>query len=60
MEALKTLFPSHIQVIVWKSAHNDPISIESYTFEGMEAAIAFNLLGDSQEEFETLNFKSAT
>ena len=59
-EALKTLFPSHLQ-IVWKSAQNDPISVESCTLEEMEAAIAFkargeacNLLGDSQEEFEIL------
>ena len=41
LEALKTLFPSHLQIIVWKSAENNPISIESCSLEEMEAAIAF-------------------
>ena len=64
LEALKTLFPSHLQIIVWKSAENNPISIESCSLEEMEAAIAFkargeacNLLGDSQEEFDILKLQ---
>ena len=61
LEALRTLFPSQLQVIVWKSTANEAITIESMNFEQMEAAVAYkaasestNLLGDSQEEFNIL------
>ena len=32
LEALRTLFPSNLQVIVWKTTSNEPISLESITF----------------------------
>ena len=32
LEALKTMFPSHLQVIIWKSASNEPVSLDSYVF----------------------------
>ena len=48
-------------MIVWKSATNEPISLESMTFEEMEQAVAFkarnkscNLLEDSQLEYNNL------
>ena len=61
MEALKAIFPSNLQVIVWKSATNEPISLESMSFEEMELAVAFkakgeacNIVGDSQLEYNNL------
>ena len=61
LEALKTLFPSQMQVIVWKTASNEAISLESMDFEEMEMATAYkaageatNLLGNSQEEYNIL------
>ena len=61
LEALKALFPSNRQVIVWKSATNEPISLDSLTFEEMETAVAFkareeacNIAGDSQLESNNL------
>ena len=60
-EALRNLFPSQLQVIVWKTSANEAITIENMDFEQMEAAVACkassestNLLGDSQEEFNIL------
>ena len=41
LEALKAIFPSNLQVIVWKSATNEPISLESMFFEEMELAVVF-------------------
>ena len=40
-EALRTLFPSQLQVIVWKSSANEAITIENMDFEQMEAAVAY-------------------
>ena len=37
LEALKAIFPSYLQVIVWKSATNQPISLESMSFEEFSA-----------------------
>ena len=61
LEALKAIFPSNLQVIVWKSATNQPISWESMSFEEMELAVAFkakgeacNIVGDSQLEYNNL------
>ena len=61
LEALRTLFPSNLQVIVWKSTSNEPISLESMTFEEMETAVAFkargeacNIAGESQLEYDNL------
>ena len=61
LAALKAIFPSNLQVIVWKSAANEPISLESMTFEEMEMAVAFrakgeacNIVGDSQLEYNNL------
>ena len=33
LEALKAMFPSNLQVIVWKSDTNEPISLDSMTFD---------------------------
>jgi len=61
LEALKAMFPSNLQVIVWKSDTNEPISLESMNFDEMELAVAFrarseacNILGDSQLEYNNL------
>ena len=61
LEALRTLFPSHSQVIVWKSATNEALTMGNMTFDEMEIAVAYkassessNLLGDSQEEYNNL------
>ena len=61
LEALKAMFPSHLQVIVWKNAENLPVSLESMTFEEMEQAVAFKargeactIVGDSQLEYNNL------
>jgi len=61
LEALRTLFPSNLQIIVWKSTSNEPISLESMTFEEMETAVAFkargeacNIAGESQLEYDNL------
>ena len=58
LEALKAMFPSNLQVIVWKSDTNEPISPDSMTFDEMELAVAFrarseacNIRGDSQLEY---------
>ena len=58
---LLNLFPSQLQVIVWKTSANEAITLENMDFEQMEAAVAYkassestNLLGDSQEEFNIL------
>ena len=62
--ALRTLFPSHLQVIVWKSATNEALTMDNMTFDEMEAVVAYkassensNLLGDSQEEYCNLKAK---
>ena len=61
LEALKAMFPSNLQVIVWKSDTNEPISLESMNFDEMELSVAFrarseacNILGDSQLEYNNL------
>ena len=41
LEALKAMFPSNLQVIVWKTATNELVSLQSMTFEEMEQAAAF-------------------
>ena len=60
-EAMRSLFPSMVQIIVWKNAQNEPISIENLTFPEIEAAIQFrargeasNVFGDQQEEYNNL------
>ena len=61
LEALKAMFPSNLQVIVWKTATHEPVSLESITFEEMEQAVAFKATGeactivaDSQLEYNNL------
>ena len=61
LEALKTMFPSHLQVIIWKSASNEPVSLDSMSFEEMEQAVAFKargeactIVGDSLLEYNNL------
>jgi len=61
LEALRTLFPSNLQIIVWESTSNEPISLESITFEEMETTVAFkargeacNIAGESQLEYDNL------
>ena len=61
LEALRTLFLSHSQVIIWKSATNEALTMGNMTFDEMEIAVAYkassessNLLGDSQEEYNNL------
>ena len=59
--ALKSLFPSMVQIIVGKNAANEPISIENLSFPEVEAVIQFrargeatNVFGDQQEEYNNL------
>ena len=66
-EALKSLFPSMVQIIVWKNAKNEPISIENLSFPEIEAAIEFrargessNVFGDSQQEYINLKAQFAS
>ena len=61
LEALWTLFPSQLQVIVWKTASHEAIPVENMSFEEMETAISYKaasesttLLGDSQEVYNNL------
>ena len=49
-EALKSLFPSMVQIIVWKNAKNEPISIENLLFPEIEAAIEFRARGESSND----------
>ena len=58
------MIPSNLQVIVWKSATNEPVSLESMTFEEMEQAVTFkareeacNIARDSQLEYNNLKVK---
>ena len=41
LEALRTLFPSQLQVIVWKTASNEAITVENMSFEEMETAVSY-------------------
>ena len=46
-EALKSLFPSMVQIIVGKNAANEPISIENLSFPEVEAVIQFRARGEA-------------